>query len=156
MSDPAPTGEEKRVGSRLRRRAEIAVKRRRVFSYLVGVIVTASILSGLIAHLIDRKDFPTFGIGVWWAIVTLGTVGYGDVVPHTGWGRAFGSVVIIFGVTFIAFLIAVVTSMLVDADRSKVEDARDARDQETHALLQDIEARLTAIERRLDTPSDSS
>jgi hypothetical protein len=81
VSDPAPTGEEKRVGSRLRRRAEIAVKRRRVFSYLVGVIVTASILSGLIAHLIDRKDFPTLGVGLWWAIVTLGTVGYGDVVP---------------------------------------------------------------------------
>jgi voltage-gated potassium channel len=131
----------------------VAVKKRRVFPYLVGVIATASILSGLIAHLIDRKDFPTFGVGVWWAIVTLGTVGYGDVVPHTAWGRVFGSVVIVFGVTFIAFLIAVVTSMLVDADRGKVEDARDARDQETHALLQDIDARLSAIERRLDPPS---
>ena len=31
---------------------------------------------------IDKKDFPTFGIAVWWAIVTLATVGYGDVVPH--------------------------------------------------------------------------
>ena len=143
-------------GERRWRRRVLGVRADDLISCADGVIVTASILSGLIAHLIDRKDFPTFGIGVWWAIVTLGTVGYGDVVPHTGWGRAFGSVVIIFGVTFIAFLIAVVTSMLVDADRSKVEEARDARDQETHALLQDIEARLTAIERRLDTPSDSS
>ena len=156
MNESSGVGDEQRAGARFRRRAEAAVKNRRVFSYLVGVTATAAVLSGLIAHLIDRKDFPTFGIGLWWAIVTLGTVGYGDVVPHTAWGRVFGSIVIIFGVTFIAFLIAVVTSMLVDADRSKVEDARDARDQETHALLQDIEARLTAIERRLDTPSDSS
>jgi voltage-gated potassium channel len=156
MNESSGVGDEQRAGARFRRRAEAAVKKRRVFSYLVGVTATAAVLSGLIAHLIDRKDFPTFGIGLWWAIVTLGTVGYGDVVPHTAWGRVFGSIVIIFGVTFIAFLIAVVTSMLVDADRSKVEDARDARDQETHALLQDIEARLTAIERRLDTPSDSS
>ena len=156
VNEPVASGEEKRAGSRLRRRAEIAVRKRRVFSYLVGVTATAAVLSGLIAHLIDRKDFPTFGVGLWWAIVTLGTVGYGDVVPHTAWGRVFGSIVIIFGVTFIAFLIAVVTSMLVDADRSKVEGARDARDQATHALLQDIDARLTAIERRLDAPPDTS
>ena len=65
----------------------------------------------LIAHLIDRKDFPTFGIAVWWAIVTLGTVGYGDVVPHTAWGRVLGGVVIVCGVTFISFLVAIVTSL---------------------------------------------
>ena len=49
--------------------------------------------------IIDRTDFPTFGDGVWWAVVTLGTVGYGDIAPHTGWGRVLGSVVIVAGVT---------------------------------------------------------
>jgi voltage-gated potassium channel len=51
------------------------------------VTAFTAVVTGLVAHLIDRKDFPSFGIGVWWAIVTLGTVGYGDLVPHTGWGR---------------------------------------------------------------------
>jgi hypothetical protein len=35
-------------------------------------------------------------------MVTIGTVGYGDIVPHTGWGRVLGAVVIV--VTFISFL----------------------------------------------------
>ena len=96
-----------------------------------------AIATGFVSTLVDRRDFPTFGDGVWWAIVTLGTVGYGDIVPHTAWGRVLGSVVIVFGVTFISLLFATVTSYLVAADQG--ED-------ETHLLLHEISSRLTAIE----------
>jgi voltage-gated potassium channel len=135
------------------RRAQIAVQRRRVFAYLVGATGTIAVLTGLIAHLIDRKDFPTFGIGVWWSIVTLGTVGYGDVVPHTAWGRVLGGFVIVFGVTFISFLVAIVTSLFVDASRADEQDTRDAQHAEIQGLLRDIDARLGAIESRLGKPS---
>ncbi len=40
------------------------------------------VLSGFVVTLVDHKDFPTFGTGVLWAIVTLSTVGHGDVVPR--------------------------------------------------------------------------
>jgi len=123
-----------------------AVQNRRVFPYLVGVIASTSVIVGLVAHLIDRKDFPTFGIGVWWAVVTLGTVGYGDVVPHTGWGRVLGSVVIVCGVTFISFLIAIVTSLFIDAGRAAEQDAQNERHAETVELLRQLNARLAAIE----------
>jgi len=132
------------VHERFNRLASRAVQRRRVFTFLVAITATTAVVTGLIAHVIDRTDFPTFGIGVWWAVVTLGTVGYGDVVPHTGWGRFLGGVTIIFGVTFISFLVAIVTSMLVDANRP-------AEEKEMHALLRSIDARLAAIESRLDT-----
>jgi voltage-gated potassium channel Kch len=122
------------------RRAQIAVQRRRVFAYLVSATATIAVLTGLIAHLIDSKDFPTFGIGVWWSIVTLATVGYGDVV-------------IVFGVTFISFLIAIVTSLFVDASRADEQDARDAQHEETQDLLRSIEARLSSIESQLGNPS---
>jgi voltage-gated potassium channel len=141
--------------SRLSRRARVAVQNRTVFSYLVGVTAVTAVATGLIAHLVDRADFPTFGVGVWWAIVTLGTVGYGDVVPHTAWGRVLGGAVIVFGVTFVSFLVAIVTSMLVDANRAPVEDARDAQYEQTKALLRSIETRLEAIEARLGTSSDA-
>ena len=141
------------VRSWLTRRAQIAVQKRRVFLYLVGATGTIALLTGLIAHLIDRKDFPSFGIGVWWAIVTLGTVGYGDVVPHTAWGRVLGGFVIVFGVTFISFLVAIVTSLFVDVSRADDQDTRAAQHEETQALLQSIDARLTAIESRLGKPS---
>jgi voltage-gated potassium channel len=125
-----------------------AVENRRVFPYLVGVTALTAVVTGLVAHLIDRRDFPTFGVGVWWAVVTLGTVGYGDVVPHTGWGRVLGSVVIVCGVTFISFLIAIVTSLFVDADRAREKDASQAQHDEVLELLQAMNARLEAIEKK--------
>ena len=83
-------------------------------------------------------------------IVTLTTIGYGDVVPHTGWGRVVGSVVIIVGVTFIAFLTAVVTSLFVEeeqkAHRQLVEDAQRADHDETRRLLEDVASRLSTVE----------
>ena len=103
--------------------------------------------------LVDHKDFPTFGVGIWWAIVTLGTVGYGDVVPHTAWGRVVGSVVIIVGVTFISFLIATVTSYFVAAEEAEADEQanadRAARAAAAEATLRRIEERLAAIEAKL-------
>ena len=108
-------------------------------------------LAGFIVTLVDREDFPTFGIGIWWAIVTLGTVGYGDVVPHTAWGRVVGSVVIVVGVTFISFLIATVTSYFVAAEEAdRAAQAGAAGPQEIAETLSRIEQRLTAIEAKLE------
>jgi len=134
------------VRSRLTERAVLAVQNRRVFPYLVGVIAATSVITGVVAHLIDRKDFPSFGVGIWWAVVTLGTVGYGDVVPHTAWGRVLGTVVIIFGVTFISFLVAIVTSLFTDASRAAEQQAQDARHAETMDLLRQLKARLETLE----------
>jgi voltage-gated potassium channel len=134
--------------SRLGERAIVAVKTGRVFRYLVAITALTAVATGLIAHLIDRKDFATFGVGLWWAIVTLGTVGYGDVVPHTAWGRVLGGVVIVFGVTFISFLVAIVTSLFVDANRADQEGALQTRHEEILATLQSMDARLGALEER--------
>src|SRR4051794_16618038 len=143
----------RRVQSRLQARAMLAVENRRVFPYLVGVIAVTSIATGLVAHLIDRKDFPSFGVGVWWAIVTLGTVGYGDVVPHTVWGRVLGGAVIVCGVTFISFLVAIVTSLFSDAGRKTEREGHEARHAETVDLLRQLDARLEALERTSDPPA---
>jgi voltage-gated potassium channel len=130
----------------------IAVQNRRVFPYLVGVIAATSVTTGVVAHVIDRKDFPSFGVGVWWAVVTLGTVGYGDVVPHTAWGRVLGSVVIVCGVTFISFLVAIVTSLFIDASRVAEQQATDARHAETIDLLRQVNSRLEALAQAKGSP----
>jgi len=131
-----------------------AVANRRVFPYLAVVTFGLGLLAGFIVTLIDRKDFPTFGTGVWWAIVTLGTVGYGDVVPHTPWGRVVGSLVIVVGVTFIAYLTATVTSAFVSAAeeeaRQKERRREEAAEAETRELLRGLKAQLDAIEARLE------
>lgn len=130
-----------------------AVANRRIFPYIVLTTAGLGLLAGFIATLVDREDFPTFGTGVWWAIVTLGTVGYGDVVPHTAWGRVVGSVVILVGVSFISVLVAIVTSYFVSAEQEERADRergqRDSEVAQTLEALHRIEQRLDAIESRL-------
>jgi len=137
---------------RWRERTQKAVATRRVFPFLLVTTAGLGVLSGFVVTLVDKKDFPTFGIGVWWAIVTLGTVGYGDVVPHTAWGRVVGSVVIVIGVTFLSFLIATVTSYFVAAEEAEaglaLKQPAEALAEATEALHR-IEQRLAAIEAKL-------
>ncbi len=130
-----------------------AVASQRVFPYLVVATACLGLVAGLLVRVIDPRDFPDYGTAVWWAIVTLATVGYGDVVPHTGWGRVVGSVVIVVGVTLLSFLIAIVTSYFVSVQEDeKAARERARRDRELaddRELLQRIDQRLTSIEARL-------
>jgi voltage-gated potassium channel len=136
MADGART---RRPSLSLHARARRAASSGYVIPYLAGSIAVTAIITGFVATLVDRRDFHTFGDGIWWAIVTLSTVGYGDIVPHTPWGRVLGSIVIIFGVAFISLLFATVTSYLVASDQ----------EEGTEEALQEIAARLTAIEAQL-------
>jgi voltage-gated potassium channel len=110
--------------------------------------------AGVLVTLIDRQDFQTFEDGIWWAIVTLGTVGYGDIVPQTTWGRLVGSVVIVLGVTFISFLTATITSLFVGVEQEEAREEEHARqraaEEELKRVLGQIGERLSAIEAKLD------
>jgi voltage-gated potassium channel len=147
-----------RAHARFQRRAARAIAHRHVFRYLAGATVVLSFLSGLAAWLVDRRDFHTLGDALWWSVVTLATVGYGDIVPHTAWGRVVGSVVIVCGVTFLSILTATITSYFVSAgqeDRAaEVEAQRGVDAQELGAVLDEIRDRLRAIEERLDREGD--
>jgi voltage-gated potassium channel len=138
---------------RWRERTQKAVANRRVFPFLLLTTAGLGVLAGFVVTLVDKKDFPTFGIGVWWAIVTLGTVGYGDVVPHTTWGRVVGSIVIVIGVTFLSFLIATVTSYFVAAEEAEAAKTLQAEPSaeliEATETLRRIEQRLASIEAKL-------
>ena len=144
----------RRGRSFLTSQTERAVASRRVFPYLALVTMGLGLLAGFVVTLVDKKDFPTFGDGVWWAIVTLGTVGYGDIVPHTAWGRVVGSIVIVFGVTFIAFLTATVTSAFVSAKeeqlREEEREREEAAQEQTLDQLRLLKTQLDAIEAKLD------
>jgi voltage-gated potassium channel len=145
------------MGSRLERSIGRAISRRRIFPYLAAVTLGLALLSGFVMTLVDDKDFPTYGNGVWWAIVTLATVGYGDFVPTTPAGRLVGSAVILLGVTFLAFLTATVTSYFVSSEQERAKanelEQREAADKELRELLQRLESRLAAIEEHLKRSS---
>lgn len=147
-----------RIEDRLRRRAGKAVASRHVFGYLAGATAFIGVCAGIIVTIIDHQDFPTVWDGMWWAIVTLATVGYGDIVPHTGWGRVVGSVVIVVGVTFLSFLTATVTSLFVAADQEErtidAEARRVSLEEENRVLLQQLLDRTAAIEAKLERRSE--
>jgi voltage-gated potassium channel len=125
-----------------------------VFPYLAGATIVLATITGIFVRLVDKKDFHSVGEGIWWAIVTLATVGYGDIVPTTPWGRVIGSIVIVFGVTFLAFLTATVTSLFVSSDQQQAarreREERAESDEELRALLVRLDQRLAVIESKLD------
>jgi voltage-gated potassium channel len=139
--------------STMERRLRVAITSRHAFRYLTLATAVLAITVGCVMTIVDNKDFPTVADGLWWSIQTLSTVGYGDIVPTGAWGRLLGSVVIIGGVTFIAFLTANVTSSFVAAEQERRETAEQqqdsADDDALRAALARIDDRLAAIEARL-------
>ena len=103
------------------------------------------LLSGIIISRIDPSIGDVWD-GMWWAWVTMATVGYGDVVPHTGTGRLFASLVVLFGVVLISLLTANLAAFFIGSDVEKME----REEKEADRLLKEISARLERIERLLE------
>ncbi|MDQ0198827.1 potassium channel family protein [Neobacillus ginsengisoli] len=57
---------------------------------------------GISIHLLEPETFPTVFDGIWWAIITASTVGYGDYVPHSMFGRITAVILILLGVGFVS------------------------------------------------------
>ena len=64
---------------------------RRAARIIASVTLSITIISGVLMHFTDEKTYPTIGDGLWWAIQTVTTVGYGDLVLSKEW-RLFGPV----------------------------------------------------------------
>ena len=116
-----------------------------------GVIVVATALvvvgGGVLIRLLDREEYPDVWIGMWWALQTVTTVGYGDVAPSHSTGRLVGAVVMLEGTAFIAIVTAVITSTFVGRATRESEAAR-AQDELSDREL--LDRRFDELERKLD------
>jgi len=128
------------------RRKPLTPRRAAVVIAAYTALVTFS--GALVGSLADRKDFDSFGEALWWALQTVTTVGYGDVVPSSGTGRVIGALVMISGIAFLTVITAAVTAALIEAARRRQPPPPD-RAQLTE-LMRETSARLAAIEARLD------
>ncbi|OZC12245.1 hypothetical protein X798_00766 [Onchocerca flexuosa] len=82
-----------------------------VFFLVLGIVVFASLV--YYAERIEvnpENQFQSIPLGLWWAIVTMTTIGYGDMTPHTYLGRIIGSVCALTGVLTIALPVPVIVS----------------------------------------------
>ena len=130
---------------------------------VIGLALTfvgLAFVGAIVMRIADPDDFPSLGLAIWWALQTVTTVGYGDVVPETVVGRVIGSIEMVIGISFIAFLTAGVTSTVIQrgsAQAQEVERAQDERNAkaildalvETRQALTELETRLDRIESKL-------
>jgi voltage-gated potassium channel len=75
---------------------------------VLATIAAVSVFSGNLAYMIEPETFRNAFIGTWWSLVTMSTVGYGDLVPHTAVGMALGGALILIGVCVVAMMTAVI------------------------------------------------
>ncbi|MGB3459610.1 MAG: transporter substrate-binding domain-containing protein [Halobacteriota archaeon] len=88
---------------------------------LLLIVLIYIVIVGHIVWFIEREEEGHFhtsyrkgvATGIWWAIVTMSTVGYGDVYPKKHWGKAFAAFVIISGIAIFGFAIATLSSAMV-------------------------------------------
>lgn len=118
---------------------------RHVFSRLIATTVILTILLGVLMSLVDRKDFPSVWLGVWWAIGTVTTVGYGDVVPVETSGRILAAAAMIVGIAFLSLITATVASVLV----SRASQDVSSEEADLMAALKRVELRLESLEQEL-------
>jgi voltage-gated potassium channel len=88
-------------------------ERRALFGCLV-ILIGATLVAATIMHLAERHaqpdKFGTIPDAMWWAIVTLGTIGYGDVVPVTAVGRVIAAFTIFAGLIMVALPVGIVAT----------------------------------------------
>ena len=90
--------------------------------YVAAATGLLVLVAGAAQATFDSKDFHSIWDAVWWAFVTVTTVGYGDVTPTTVTGRVIGILLMFVGIGFLATLTAAVASRFV---RSESDPQRD-------------------------------
>ena len=82
------------------------------------------VLFGVMIHLIEPQHFPTIFDGIWWAIVTASTVGFGDYTPKTILGRVTGMLLIFIGASILTIYFAHLSTEAVTRQNEIVEGKR--------------------------------
>jgi len=115
-----------------------------------NVIVTATlfivVVGGVMMRVLDHKEYGSIWLGMWWVLQTVTTVGYGDLTPTSVIGRILTSIVMLWGVAFLAITTAAITSVFV----ARAQQERDAAAEASAAGAEHtVEARLDGIDAQL-------
>ena len=122
-----------------------------------GVIVSATtavvVAGGVLMRLLDHGEYSDIWVGMWWALQTVTTVGYGDVTPKNPSGRIVATFVMLQGIAFLAITTAAITSTFVARASKERETAHAAHEDDAdvrmEAKLEQIDQRLARLEKML-------
>src|SRR2546421_4025103 len=126
----------------------------RAAAIIAAFTVIITVAGGILERVFDRQEFPTIGRGLWFALQTVTTVGYGDVTPRHSDGRFIGAVVMLTGIGFLAVITASVTASLIESSRRRFAQSEG----DVARRMEEVSKRLVRIEASLArrTPPESS
>jgi voltage-gated potassium channel len=111
----------------------------RAIATVVAVAVALVLIAGVLVRVVEEQTFTSLGLAYWWAMETVTTVGYGDVVPHTAAGRVLASLLMLTGLALIPTLTSVIVSTL-------LAKRRDEQQERLESMLNRVERRLSDLE----------
>ena len=129
----------------------------KIIVFLLTVLLFVIVI-GTIMYLVEgpmgnnTEGFENIPNSIYWAIVTLTTVGYGSAVPVTAFGKLFASLIMLLGYGIIAVPTGIVASAVsrIDTDE-KVEDKKNVSAVKNHSSqIYDLKLDLDRIERKID------
>jgi voltage-gated potassium channel len=123
---------------------------RRAAGIIASVTFLMTVAGGILIRLVDHEEYPTIGRGLWFALQTVTTVGYGDATPAHTSGRIVATGLMLTAIGFLAVITASVTAALVENARRRHGRSTDVQQRldELNARLDRIEAALRTSERR--------
>ena len=94
-----------------------ALTARRAAQIIAASTILITVAAGLAVWIFDHKEFDSLNEALWWALQTVTTVGYGDIVPKQTAGRLIGAVLMLNGIALISVVSAAVTASLIEQAR---------------------------------------
>jgi voltage-gated potassium channel len=147
LKPASETPHETRLERRLDRWVARATTPRGAIIVIATVSIVVTVGAGILMTAADGDNYPSIGSGLWWAIQTTTTVGYGDNVPTTAAGRFVAALVMLFGIGFLTVTTAAITSTFVA--QSRVEQMRSDAKAPTAEQVRELDGRLERIEAAL-------
>ena len=137
-----------RVDEWLDKRIQRKGMRPRNAAYLIGTIwAVAVVVLGIVERLVDPKTFHSVWLAMWWAVETVTTVGYGDIVPDQTVGKIIACFLMLGGLSLISVVTAAITSGFVARSEAM---RRDAGQDPVVEKLDQMARQLQAIKADLD------
>jgi Ion channel. len=137
-------------------RALLEASRTLQFSTIVGVLALTTLTSAFTFYIVESAGgsggVKSFWDSLWWALATVTTVGYGDIVPETPAGRVIGAITMLVGIGVYSAFIGLVAATLTQISRAQgnpeLEDIKSRIDRLESLNERELEELVGSIKRR--------